>query len=1094
MKRSVTNSVGLYQFLILLFCVSLATPVSGQTIAENLNIANSSSQIQSAALQKAGKMVLLKAALKKIERTYHVTFLYDSELIEGEMVPASVLQTDSLGTMLARILAKRNLTYEQGTNHTYVIVKKTGESASKSESKVKAETVRGSVKSASTGESLPGVNIIVKGTTTGTATDLQGLYELSVPTLSDTLVFSYLGYQTQEIPINGRTTIDVTLQEQQIQGEELVVVGYGTQSKRDVTGSVSKISSDDLNPGTVTNPLEQLSGRAAGVNITQIGSEPGVAPTIRIRGISSLIGGNDPLVVVDGIQGNLDLLNQIPPSEIESVDILKDASATAIYGSRGAPGVILITTKKNRGDKVTVEYNGNTSYDFLSNKLDLLSASQWRQQAEQWGVPYSADHGSDTDWYGILTRGGVTQNHTLSIGGGSGSFSYRASLSAILQEGVVINSKNNNYIARIEATQKALDDRLTFTVHLNNSVRKNVGSPGSVGRAAFTSNLISNAYVSKPTDPVYSSDGSYFFDPNVFQYINPYAVAETIVNESENHDQFGSLRTDLEIIDGLSVGWFGSWRKVDNNNGYYAPSKSTLPYAIDHNGAANVSTNMTDEKLMDISLNFDKSVGRHKVSGVAVYEWQSQLYQGHYVQAKGFINDIATYNALQLGSIDEVTPGDMSSYKNDRKLISFLGRVNYSFADKYLVTASVRRDGSSVFGANHKWGTFPSVSLAWRLSDESFMQGLKVLNTLKLRAGYGITGNQQGLYPQQSLQLVGASGTTYFNGGLITNFEVIQNANKDLQWETRKQANIGLDFGLFGKLYGSVDVYHAKTDNLLFNYTVPQPPYPYGSIVANVGSLQNEGIDAELNYLAVSSGDLNVKLGVSLSLMRNKVLSLDGNLNGVPLNTNYVPMGYNAYLVEGQPIGSFYILHHTGMDENHSETVEDRNGDGVIDQGNRSEDRYFAGSALPTYTFGFNPSVKYKNWDFSMSWIGSGGNKIYNSIKSSFSYFENLGKSNLLESAVSTGLYTSKYGSDLWLEDGDYIRLNNVTLGYTFNTDKIGLAKSLRVSVTGKNLLLITDYTGLDPEINMSGGDGSGADAGIYPRTSSVSVGLHVAF
>ncbi|MFA9393025.1 MAG: SusC/RagA family TonB-linked outer membrane protein [Prolixibacteraceae bacterium] len=944
------------------------------------------------------------------------------------------------------------------------------------------------------GNSLPGVTVMIKGTTQGSVSNIDGQYTI-VANEGETLVFSFIGFSTVEKTVASNSIINVQLNEDIFGLEEVVVVGYGVSQKKDLTGATTSLSSDELNQGAITNPLQQVAGRAAGVSITQVGSEPGSNPSVRIRGITSLIGGNDPLVVVDGIQGNMDLLNQVPPSEIASIDILKDASATAIYGSRGAPGVILVTTKKNTKGQSSVEYHGSMSVDMLSNKLDMFDATEWREMAQLWSVPYSADHGSNTDWYDILIKNGSTQNHTISMGGSANDFNYRASVTAILQNGIVINSNNNDYMARVQATQKALDDKLTLSVNLNNGIRRNIGSPGSVGRAAFRSNLISNAYVSKPTDPVLFQDGSYFTDETVFQYINPYAVAQEVINESETHNLFGSFRADLEILKGVNLGWFGSWRKVDTNRGYYEPSKSTLASAIDHNGVANVTTNLQDEKLMDISLNFDKSFGKNQLKGVVVYEWQQQLYQGHFAQGRGFINDITTYNALQLGTIANVLPGDISSYKNDRTLVSFLGRLNYSYDDKYLLTVSLRQDGSSVFGANHKWGTFPSASGAWRISEEPFMKGIDAISYMKLRVGYGITGNQQGLYPQRSLQLIGESGVTNFNGALITNFAVTQNSNEDLQWETRYQTNIGLDFGFFdGKLNGSVDVFSATTRNLLFNYTVPQPPYPYGSIAANVGSLLNEGIELVLNYQIVNTKDLRITLGGNISLLRNEVLDLSGSLNSVPLMTDYVGMGYSAYLIEGQPIGVFNILQHEGRDDANSETVVDRDDDGIIDQGDRSLDRYFAGSVLPTYTYAFTPEVKYKNFDCSMVWRGSGGNMIYNSIKSSFSYFENLGKSNLLRSAAELGLYTSKYGSDLWLEDGDYLRFDNLTIGYTFDTGKIDNIKLLRLSITGNNLAVFTKYTGLDPEIRVDGGNGSGADAGIYPRVRSLSAALNITF
>jgi iron complex outermembrane receptor protein len=438
-------------------------------------------------------------------------------------------------------------------------------------------------------------------------------------------------------------------------------------------------------------------------------------------------------------------------------------------------------------------------------------------------------------------------------------------------------------------------------------------------------------------------------------------------------------------------------------------------------------------------------------------------------------------------------PGDISSYKNDRTLSSFLGRVNYSYLNRYLLTLSIRRDGSSVFGKDYKWGNFPSASVAWRINEESFMKGLDFLNNLKLRVGYGVTGNQQGLYPQNSQQLVAASGQTYFGGSQITNYAISQNGNADLKWETRAQTNIGLDFALFNsRISGSVDVYTATTSNLLFNYTVPQPPYPYGNIVANVGSLLNEGIDFNLNVKVVQTKDFNFSINGNLSLLKNKVESLSGSINGVPLNTNYVPWGTNSFLIVGQPVGTFNILQHLGKDASNAETVVDVNKDGIIDGGNTSPDRKIEGSALPTYTYAFSPVFTYKNFDLSMLFRGSGGNKIYNSVKASFSYFESIGKQNMLASAIPLGLFSSQYSSDLWLEDGSFLRFDNLTLGYRFNTKKLKYISNLRLSLTATNLALFTKYTGIDPELNVNGANGFGSDGGIYPRTSTVAVGLNV--
>jgi iron complex outermembrane receptor protein len=941
-------------------------------------------------------------------------------------------------------------------------------------------------------EPLIGVSVLEVGTRNATVVDANGNFALKVASASSLIKFSFIGYQSIQVAASQIGSSVVLIEDSHLL-QEVVAIGYGTMRKKDVTGSVSSVNSENMNKGAMTNPLQQIAGKAAGVAITQVGSEPGSGPSIRIRGITSLNGGNDPLVVIDGVQGTLEFLNQLPPSEIENIDILKDASATAIYGSRGAAGVVLVTTKRSEAGKTQIEVSSTVSMDRIARKLDMLTADEWRAQREIWGVPVSTDHGSNTNWYDLLTKSGSTQNHSISIGGGAKDFNYRASVSAILQDGIVINSSNQKYIGRFQATQKALDNKLTMNMTLSTSTEQNAGLPSSIGRASFKSNLISNAYVSRPTDPVLNSDGTYFTDVNVFQYLNPYAVAKTQITDKTVNNIFGSFRADYEITKGFTAGWFGSWRKLDENTGFYMPAKSTLADAISKNGIANINNRHEDEKLMDISLNYKHTFGDHSIDALAVYEYQKQTYNGNFTQVTDFVNDDNTYNALVNGNIGKVNPGDIASYKNDRRQVSFLGRLNYSYLGKYMLTASVRRDASSVFGANHKWGTFPSASVAWRISEESFMKGIDFLSDLKLRAGYGVTGNQQGLSPQKSYRLVGANGQTFFENKQITNYEIVQNDNADLRWETKEQKNIGIDFAfLNSRISGSVDVYSGTTKNLLYDYIVPQPPYPKNIITANVGSLQNQGIDLTLNTHIVKTKDVDFYINGNLSLLQNKILELSGTLNGIPLNTDYVSWGNSSYLIKGQPIGTFNIFQHLGKDASNAETVVGENADGTIDTGDRSAFRKMEGSALPTYTFAISPVFRYKSFDLSMLFRGSGGNKIFNQIKQGFSNFENLGKSNLLRSAIETGLFTSKFSSDLYLEKGDYVRFDNVTLGYSFDTKNIKNINKIRLSLTANNLALFTKYTGLDPELNANGGNGFGIDAGIYPRTMGVAFGVNV--
>jgi TonB-linked SusC/RagA family outer membrane protein len=1030
----------------------------------------------------------IEKVIETIEQKTDFRFIYNINDIDLDRSISINVKDQAITTVLDKIFKGTSTGFK--VKETQIILKK---ETQKPESASAKEKIKGKITDEN-GMPMPGVTVFEEGTSNAVATDMDGNFEINVVSNDAVIIVSYIGYMEIKTTA-GKLPNIIKMVPNVAELQEIVVVGYGTSSKKDVTGAVSSINAKDMNQGAITSPQQLIAGKLAGVVVNQTGSEPGTTPSIRIRGVSSLIGGSDPLVVVDGIQGNMELLNQISPNDIASIDVLKDASATAIYGSRGAPGVIIVTLKKSKVGTTYVEFSTTTSIDFIPKKLDMLSADGWWAEAQKTGVPASANHGANTDWYGILTKSGLTQNTSLSFGGGTEKFNYRASVTAILQDGVVIESSNKKFIGNLQATQLALDDNLKLTFNLNSGVRENTGMVQSIGRESFTSNLISQAYVMRPTDPVYNTDGTYFTDPNVFKYLNPYAVTQTTTSESQLDNLFGSLKADLNLSDDLTAGWFGSWRKTSFMEGFFIPVSSTDANAINQNGFANIRNAHTNEKLMDISLNYKKAFGNHNFNVLALYEWQNQLYQGNYAQARGFIDDRTTYNALQLGNISKALPGDISSYKNDRTLVSYLGRLNYSFLGRYLLTASIRRDGSSVFGVNNKWGNFPSASVGWQIDQEPFMANQKVVNELKLRGGYGVTGNQQGLDPQKSLSLVGESGSTYFGGQQITNYQIKQNANADLQWETKKQTNIGVDFVMFdSRLRGTVDVFSATTDNLLFNYTVPQPPFPFSSIVANVGSLRNEGLEVSLGYDIIRTKNTTLTLAGNVSFLRNEVLNLSGSINGVPLNTDYVSWGPNAYLIKGEPIGTFNILHHTGKNDQNSETVLDVNGDGIIDQGNMSPDRRLAGSTLPTYTFAVNPTLRYKNLDFSMLWRGSGGNKIYNGIRSTLSYQENIGKSNLLESSAPLGLYTSQYGSDLWLEDGSFIRLDNATIGYNLQLKEVKYIDSIRFSMTGTNLVLITDYSGIDPELNFTGGNGAGGDNGIYPRTRSIAFGLNVKF
>lgn len=961
-------------------------------------------------------------------------------------------------------------------------------------------TVTGTVVDAK-GEGIPGVTVVVKGSTNGTTTAPDGKYELSKVSSDATLVFESVGLATQEIAVNNQSVINVTMTDD-IKLDEVVIVGYGTQQKKDVTSAITTLSEKDLNQGPITNPLQQLNGRAAGVAINQTGSEPGVAPNVRIRGITSLSGGNDPLVVIDGVQGNMGLLAQLPPSEIQSIDVLKDASATAIYGSRGAAGVILVTTKKGKEGKTTIEYNGVASLEVVARTLNMMKASQYREEAARRGIT-GFDNGGDTDWFKSISRPGFTQNHSLAVSGGNKDFDYRASVTAILQNGIIKKSDFSNYIGRIQATQRALNDKLTLTYNLNLSLLENNWN-----------NNVQGAFATRPTNPIYGADGSYFVDQLLFDYTNPYARVMENIDNSRTNNIFASLKTDYEIIEGLTASVFGSWRKT-SNEAYSYQSRLASFYGKQNGGVANRSNNSSDEKIFNFILNYRKTFAKdHTISATFVNEWQKQIYEGNSMTAYNFINDLLGAGAIQtagtIGIPGSSDPG-VRSYKNDRTLSSFLGRVSYTFQDKYNLTASLRRDGASVFGANNKWANFWSVSSAWTLSNESFIKNLNIFDNLKLRFGYGVTGNQQGLGPLNSVLRVGQSGTAFFAGSVIPNFAIIQNANPDLRWETKSMWNGGLDFTLLkGKLTGTIDAFYGFTRDLLYDYTVPSPPFPFNSIKANAGTILNQGLEVTLNYNLLESKDgWNVTLGGNFTTVRTRVTELSGSLpNNIPLNTDYQNWGGTdlggvggdnamSYLIKGQPLGVFNLYRHVGIDDNGNQIVDDLDGNGTVEAGRISPDRQIVGQVLPKFTYAFTPTVSYKKFDLAIVLRGGYGNSIFNARRAQLSNMSLLGQSNLLQDAPALGLRQFAPGasaSDLWLEDGSFARLENLTIGYNLGTLNQKSIQNVRISFTTNNLFLITNYKGIDPEVNLSGGGGSGIDTGIYPRTRNFALGLNIIF
>ena len=963
-------------------------------------------------------------------------------------------------------------------------------------------TVRGKI-AKEDGTPIPAVSVLVKGTTNGASTDNNGEYSIIVAKPTDVLIFSSVGFEDQEIPVRNQGNINVKMAIANNKLNEVVVVGYGTQRQKDLTGAVSTVTSKDFNEGQLLSPQQLIQGKMAGVNISVNSGKPGASNTVRVRGGTSLTQSNDPLYVIDGVpisttsgvsQSNIrgngtDVFDQEPinplmtlnPNDIESVTVLKDASSTAIYGSRGANGVIVITTKKGRAGRTQVTYSASAGISTVAKKLDVLSADEYRKVLKDLALTID-DKGASTNWQDEIYRKAHSQDHYLSFNGGSENTTYRASLSYGNQEGIMLGSKLQRTNARININHSALNDRLTFDMRINYGQTFSNAAPVSntVGSEQGTS-MNYESYVFNPTYPIYDANGNYYY---VRPYrINPVSFSTDVLDERINKRFSGSLSTTYKILNPLSINVnLGYVDETIDRNSYI---KQTNPLGEGMGGYASVQKLGDHSKLLETTLRFNKKYGKLGIDAIGGYSYQYFVDEGDRTTASGFLSDEFKWYSLQAASSVQ----SVSTFKQSNKLISFYGRANLNYDDRFLVTGTVRRDGSSRFGSGNKWGVFPSGSVAWRVSKEKFFKS-KAISDLKVRVSYGVTGNQE-IGNLNSLTTLGASTNGYLVGGQrITIVLPQQYANPDLKWEQTAQVDGGVDFNLLnGKIHGSIDYYKKKTSDLLFRLDVPSPS-SIPTQLANIGSVENKGIEIELGYRIIENKDFSWEANINFSRNKNKVLSLSNELfqgkdiKTSPLQGQGLSGPYAQIITPGQPLGTFYGRKFLEI-KGGVEILGDR--DTVI------------GVAQPDFTFGFSNSFNYKNWTLGINLRGSKGNEVFNLTANNLAYLSNLPGRNVFKQAVTDGVtrdQPKKYSSR-WIENGSYTRLDNITLGYTFNVKKSFLTNA-KIYVSGQNLLLITKYKGLDPEVNSdvsaTGVPPLGIDYLAYPRAKTVTVGLNVSF
>lgn len=974
------------------------------------------------------------------------------------------------------------------------------------------KTITGKVTSESEGP-MVGVNIVLQGTLTGTVTDAQGNYKIVVPSPGAILVFSSIGYTTQDVAVGARSTVDVVLAPAVSSLSEVVVVGYGTQKKREVTSAIASVKSDEFTKGSVTNPVALIQGKVSGLSISKPGGNLNGGYNIRLRGLSTIGANTGPLVVVDGVIGGS--LDNVDPNDIESINVLKDGSAAAIYGTRGSSGVILVTTKQGTRGTAVIDYNVYGSAEMIAKHTDVMNATEWRAMSAETGL--GTDFGYDTDWFKETTQIGYSQTHNISMSGGAEKTTYRASLNYRNAQGVMRTSGFQQLNGRINITQKAINDRLTLDL--------NLGATDKTSQFGY-SDAFKFATIFNPTAPIKSDDPAYanwdgYFNQTLFDYFNPVQILEENKNDGKDQLLNLALRGTFEIIKGLNIDAFYSLQNTTASKSRYY-DKNSFWVGSNTGGMTDRIVDYTRSQLIESTVKYNGDITSSvNISALGGYSYQDFTYDGFNVHGGNYLTDAFTYNNLGAALDFKNGIGTSGSYKNSNKLIAFFGRVNLNISSKYFITASARYEGSSRFGLNDKWGLFPAIGGGVDLAS---MINVSFLDNLKIRANYGMTGSQ----PKDSyisLLRLGPQGNFYYNGKFGPAYAPVSNANTNLKWEKKGEFDAGFDFSVLkSKISGSFDFYTRTTTDLLFSYEVPVPPNLYSSAMLNLGEIKSSGLELLVNWNVINKSGFSYVMSFTPSYnLENTLVSLSGTYNGAELKygvrdlENMGSPGQNQVPLiraeEGKPIGQIQAYKFVEIDESGNLILEDINGDGTID----AKDRTIVGNGLPKFLFGFGNNFTYKNWDFNIFFRGVFGHSLINSFRAFYEVPNVIGSYNLPKTATdmrnkttgvllnnSSGVFNSSH-----VENASFVSIDNMSLGYNFNLRKGGAFSKIRLYAAGNNLFYFTKYKGVDP--NPRYGDDAenlstegsftanalapGIDRRAYwSRTRTVSVGANIVF
>lgn len=968
------------------------------------------------------------------------------------------------------------------------------------------------------GQPASAITVTVKGTKTAAATGTDGTFTISAAEGS-TLVFTGVSFETKEIKVGSDNVINVTLTQVVSTLGDIVVVGYGRNTKRTLSSAITSIKPEDLNRGAIGDVGQLLQGKVPGLNITASG-DPNRPAAVILRGHSTVNSPGGPFYVIDGIPGAD--INAVAPDDIASMDILKDASATAIYGNRASNGVIMVTTKRGKKGKMQAAYNGYVGFESVSSSLDLMDAAQLKSysQKNNFTPNPNDDKGANTDWMkAIQKESAVSHNHNISFSGGTDKSMYSASLNYLKKDGIILQSDLERVVGRISVEHHALNDKVTFGLNLmsSNSKTSNVPLQNMVFQQAVKYN---------PMSPVYNTNGTYFENFNNPGYFNPVSIIKNAADDTKYGSLQGNFTTEAKLPFNLTYNLNlayqrGTWLHGEYYNSYYSQNYSTGNFYTNgdpgggrslrnffSNGLAYRGYYQSSSKTLESYLTWAKKFGAHNFKAVAGYSWQKNTNNdGLQASQTNFVNDYTGYNNLGLGNYQTVN-GFAVDYGGavyeETNFISDFFRLNYDYKEKILVQASVRRDGSSVFGKNKEWGYFPAASIAWRISEEDFIKNISFISDLKLRLSYGETGNAFGLGAYNAQRLYNKSGTYYNNGVFAASFRSTQGSNPDLQWEVTATKNLGLDYGfLRGKITGSIDLYEKTTTNMVFPYSVAQSIDPSGFLWLNVGKIRNRGVEFSVNVNAVNKTNFSWTTGFNLASNKNVILDLKGpEQYGVNADSTYYTQldgpgttgSRLQILAVGGPLGQFYSFDYAGKDASGNSLFFKKDKTQTANPSNIS-DYHSLGSPHAKLMFGWNNNFRYKNFDLNFFVRGVLGNKIFNATRADLSYVVTAGQTNISPYAADDKRTDARNNnfSSRYVEDGSYLRFDNATLGYRFNI-KNDYISMLRLYATVNNLFVITKYKGIDPEINQ-GGASLGVDYNsFYPKTRTILFGVSVGF